>query len=104
MEIKTTIPEEIISQLADRVVEKLRPVIASAGKSEPDEIMGVPEVASYLGMAKKWVYDQTAAKTIPHMKFGNILKFRRNEIDKWLATLKIPAVKEPGSKLKLIRR
>lgn len=45
--------------------------------------VGVQEVADHLGMKVAWVYERTAAGTIPVHRIGNLLRFRLSEIDTW---------------------
>jgi len=77
-------------------------VLKPEGSDDP--IMGVQELAEYLGMSDKWVYDQTAGNRIPFFKLGSITKFRRSVIDKWLGKFDTPAVGEPTSMKKLLQR
>jgi excisionase family DNA binding protein len=47
-------------------------------------LLSVAEAAAYLGMSKDWVYERL--KTfIPHVKIGGALKFRREDLDRYIA-------------------
>ena len=48
-------------------------------------LLTVEEVASYLGMSPCTVYRQANKNEIPFIKLGSRLRFRRAEIDDWLA-------------------
>lgn len=44
----------------------------------------VKEVAQYLGMKTSTLY--TWVREIPHYRIGNLIRFRRDEIDGWMET------------------
>lgn len=50
-----------------------------------DEIMTVKELADYLKIAEKTAYRFVAEGRIPGFKVGSALRFRKSEIDKWIA-------------------
>jgi excisionase family DNA binding protein len=50
-----------------------------------DEIMTVKELADYLKIAEKTAYRFVAEGIIPGFKVGSALRFRKSEIDKWIA-------------------
>lgn len=91
--------------IAEAVKQQITPQLMQLKLGEGDDpIMGVQELAEYLGMSDKWVYDQTGGNRIPFFKLGSIVKFRRSVIDKWLGKFDTPAVAEPTSMKKLLRR
>ena len=48
------------------------------------ELMSLPEVAKYLGMAERTIYVWAQQERIPAFKLGASWRFRRGEIDAWL--------------------
>lgn len=46
--------------------------------------ISVKEVAQYLGMKISTVY--TWVPEIPHYRIGNLIRFRKEDIDAWMAT------------------
>lgn len=103
MEVR--IDDTDVKAIAKAVAEMLQPQFLNLRSGESDDvIMGVQEVAEYLGMSDKWVYDQTGQNRIPYFKLGSILKFRKKEIDKWVRQFDTPAVDQPSSLKKLVRR
>jgi len=103
--MKSIFEADDIQAIASAVTEFLKPQFANLKVGEADDrIMGVPDLAKYLGMSDKWIYDQTSQKSIPFFKLGNVLKFRQKEIDKWLRSFKIPATEQPTALMKLVRR
>jgi len=53
-------------------------------QSEKPEIMMVQEVAEFLRVSERTVYDWATAGTIPCGKLGTTWRFRRSEIEKWV--------------------
>jgi excisionase family DNA binding protein len=54
-----------------------------AGNSFP--LLSVKEAAAYLGMSKDWVYENLK-KLIPHVKIGGAIRFRKEDIDRYIAS------------------
>ena len=50
------------------------------------ELMSLPEVAKYLGMAERTIYMWAQQGRVPAFKLGASWRFRRTEIDSWLET------------------
>ena len=48
-------------------------------------LLSVPETAAYLGMSKDWVYERLK-KLIPHVKVGGALRFRKEDVDRYIAS------------------
>ncbi len=102
--MKLSLEAEDIDLIANRIIEKLKPIMSNNEKHEGNDIFDIKELAEYLQVTTKWVYQQTHLKTIPHLKLTNKqLRFKKKDIDKWLDTLKIPPVGEPTGKMRLIR-
>lgn len=54
-------------------------------KDQTDEIFTLDEVAAYLKVGKRTVYRLAAAKKIPAFKVGGTWRFRKADIDTWIA-------------------
>lgn len=50
-----------------------------------DEILTIKEVAKFLKVNERTVYRLAAAKKIPAFKVGNAWRFKKIEIDAWIA-------------------
>jgi excisionase family DNA binding protein len=48
-------------------------------------LLSVPETAAYLGMSKDWVYERLKT-LIPHVKIGGALRFRKEDVDRYIAS------------------
>ena len=53
---------------------------------QPDEILTIDEVAAYLKAGKRTVYRLAANGKLPAFKLGGTWRFRRGDLDKWIAS------------------
>lgn len=53
-------------------------------------MMTAREVADFLGLHENWVYDQAASGRLPSYKIGGTRRFRREELEEWLAAQREP--------------
>ena len=92
MKAEITFPPELVESIADKVIEKLTPLITGNSKHEnEDRVFTVEQLSNYIGLSKQWIYNNK--KNIPHFNKKRKPLFRKSEIDRWLETFK----KEPGS-------
>ncbi|MFZ4396977.1 MAG: helix-turn-helix domain-containing protein [Kiritimatiellia bacterium] len=49
-----------------------------------DRWLSVEEIAPYLGVKPDTVYKWLRLKGMPHHKVGRLVKFRKEEIDRWV--------------------
>ncbi len=84
--------DQEIERIAIAVAERLKPTSCN-GKHQEDVILDVYGLTAYLNVSKQWVYERTHLKEIPHMKIDGQLRFRKKDIDKWLTTFSIPAIR-----------
>lgn len=52
---------------------------------QPDEILTIEEVAAYLKVGRRTVYRLAANGQIPAFKLGGVWRFRRAELERWIA-------------------
>ncbi|OGW37451.1 MAG: hypothetical protein A2Y97_00065 [Nitrospirae bacterium RBG_13_39_12] len=93
--MKTELETQEIEAIADKVIEKMKPLLAGNGKSEDDVIFDVEGLTQYLKVSKQWIYERTHLKKIAHLKIDGQLRFRKKDIDKWLSSYNIPAINTP---------
>ena len=74
----------LIDTIVRKVVEQIIPIIKCNFESKDNELMTVDEVAKYLKAKKSTIYDKVHSKSIPFLKHGNTLRFRRKHIELWL--------------------
>lgn len=53
---------------------------------QPDEILTIDEVAAFLKAGKRTVYRLAASGKLPAFKLGGTWRFRRSDLDKWIAS------------------
>ena len=76
--------DKLVSEIVDRVIERLKPLLNSSSNSKNIELMTVEDVAIYLKAKKSSIYDKVHSKVIPFLKYGNSLRFKKKHIDIWL--------------------
>ncbi|MDH0733264.1 helix-turn-helix domain-containing protein [Pseudomonas sichuanensis] len=54
--------------------------------NQPDEILTIDEVAAFLRAGKRTVYRLSASGKLPAFKLGGTWRFRRSDLDKWIAS------------------
>jgi excisionase family DNA binding protein len=55
------------------------------GESDNGPLLVASEVAELLRVTVAWVYAETRAERLPHVRLGRYVRFRREAIDDWLA-------------------
>ena len=50
-----------------------------------DRLLTAAEVAELLSMSKRWVEEHARAGEIPHLELGRFVRFRREDVDAWIA-------------------
>ncbi len=76
--MKCSLENDDIELIAQRVVEIIKPFLP--GEKVDDVIFDVEDLAQYLRVSPKWVYDHK--HELPHFKPGGALRFRKKDIDK----------------------
>ena len=104
MKAEITIPPEIIKAIAEEVASILKPMMNRLDEpKQTDGLMGVAELAKYLGgVSKDWIYQRTANNEIPFVKIGHLIKFSRSDIDRWLSAQAVPAVSSLSRRLPML--
>lgn len=75
---------EIVNAIVEKLVKRLEPLLKQTTKSSDNELMAVEEVETYLKVKKSTIYDKVHSRSIPFLKNGSSLRFRRKHIDLWL--------------------
>lgn len=50
-----------------------------------DRLLTAAEAAQYLGYSEGTIRNKVSAGELPHVKLGTALRFRRSELDTWIA-------------------
>lgn len=86
MKVELTLPPELLDLMADKLIEKLKPLLINSKASEPDTIFTPETLAEYLQVETSWIYKQVSLKAIPYFKSGKYTRFKKAVIDKWIET------------------
>lgn len=81
IEIEDTI---LVEKIADRIIERLEPLLKQSSNSNNNDLMDVKGLAKYLKVKQSWVYEKIHTNQIPFQKCGRFPRFRKKQIDKWL--------------------
>jgi len=102
--LKTQLEQEDIQAIAQAVMETMKPLLSGNCKQETEDIIfDVPRLSEYLNVTPKWIHERTSLKNIPFYKLSNKqLRFRKRDIDKWLDSLRTPAVNQYTRRLKVV--
>ena len=73
--------------LRNVVAEEVRRAVAPSRESEP-EIMRAEQLARFLGVNRKTIYEYAARGVIPHQRLGRRMVFARSEVVAWLGACK----------------
>ena len=87
MKAELTIPQELVDQIADRVLEKMLPVLEAW--HVPDQYLNIGELSIMLGKSKDQIYQWVnrashGLSSFPYQKAGRSLRFSRKEVKFWL--------------------
>lgn len=87
MKAELTISQEFVEQIADRVLQKMMPILEAL--HEPDQYLNVDEAADMLGKSKEQIYQWVnqashGLSKFPYLKAGRSLRFSKKDIKDWL--------------------
>jgi excisionase family DNA binding protein len=90
MKAELTLPTELVDQIADKVIEKIKPIIAGNGNHGVEDQLLTPEELVKLIKVKKpqiyaWVNESKYTDDgIPFLKAGKFLRFSQKAVLKWM--------------------
>ena len=92
--MKTELEPQDIEAIAQRVAEKLKPVIAiNNDNNYHDRMFDVKRLAEYIGMSPQWIYNNKYK--LPHVNINSKPLFRKSEIDRWLESCRVITSNNP---------
>jgi len=59
---------------------------AERGNGNPEPLMNIDELSTYLNVPKSWVYEQSRLDKIPRFKAGKYLRFDRRAVLEWMTS------------------
>ncbi len=74
----------LIDKIVSGVVEQINTLSKHSSRTNGNELMNVEEVAKYLKVKKSSIYDRAHNRSIPFLKNGKFLRFKKTHIDIWL--------------------
>jgi excisionase family DNA binding protein len=83
--MQSTLEKEDLTAIAKEVSKLLAPLFKKTEQgSGNDTIFNLKEISEYIKLPKSWIYRKTSDRTIPFIKAGRYVLFKKPEIDKWL--------------------
>lgn len=73
------------NDLKPKAINLIPPITTK--QAEGTGLLDVHQVAAYLHVSARWVYERTgasAAHPIPHLKLGKFIRFRLPDVAAWL--------------------
>lgn len=61
--------------------------VESPGRANGDALLTASEVADLLRVTRGWVYAETRARRIPHVRLGRYVRYRRSAVAAWVDEL-----------------
>lgn len=89
---KTHTKEELDQQIKTSVEKAVKKQFNTNGGQ--DSLLTIDDAAIFLDLAKQTIYGMTSARTIPFIKQGKILRFRKSELVQWLIKEKRKSISE----------
>ncbi len=74
-----------VDQLRSLIREELRAVSSSQPRIELPPVLTSDQAATYLAMPVAVLRKRTAKGEVPSFKIGAVLRYRRAELDEWIA-------------------
>jgi excisionase family DNA binding protein len=96
MKAELTLSPEFVDSIADKVIEKLKPLVADCSKHDAAavSIFDKKDLASYLKVSGSTINKLVSNKQIPYFKIqagqSGGVRFQKKDVDKWIAKHAIP--------------
>jgi excisionase family DNA binding protein len=67
----------------------LRPTRRGSHIEDGEKLLKVSQIADFLGVSKRWVYEEGRKHGLPLYKIGRHLRSREKELERWLRQQRI---------------
>jgi len=104
MKAELTISPDFADELAQMILERIKPMIGSSPSQVIDTLFDVKGLSDYLAVGPDWIYKHVHLKEIPHLKVKGLLRFRKSQIDKWINSYGVPVVEAVRKPMKVVRK
>ena len=103
--MKTTLETTDIEQIAEKVVELIRPMLSSREPRQDDSILDVKGLCEYLKVSKRWIYERTRFHEIPCFKISKQeIRFNKHDIDQWVQSAQELVFNDYSGNVKTLKR
>lgn len=65
-----------------------------AGSGRPQPLMTLDEVVAYVGVSKRWAYEQARTGALPCMLIARNYRFRVDDVDAWVDGFRVSPASE----------
>ncbi len=94
--MKTELEPQDIEAIAQRVIEKLKPMLSDNGKHEDNIVFNKNSLSEYLNVSESTINKLISNKQIPHFKIqqgqSGGVRFSKKDIDRWIQRHTIPEI------------
>ena len=94
--MKTELEPQDIEAIAQRVIDKLKPLIAGNGKHKDNIVFNKESLSKYLNVSESTINKLISNKQIPHFKIqqgqSGGVRFSKKDIDRWIQRHTIPEI------------
>lgn len=68
------------------------------------ELMNIDKLSQYLGIKKSSLYSMVEKREIPYYKIGRLVRFKKADIDAWVAGLKFEVISPQAEAKRIINK
>ena len=93
MKAELSLSPELVNEIADKVIEKLLPLLDNGKGTDEDEIFNINHASAFLQTSKGQIYQWVSNSkhglgNFPYQKAGKQLRFSKKELIEWMNTNK----------------
>lgn len=85
-------------EIAEKLIEKIKPIINKNGKKEEDRVFDKKSLAKYLNISESTINKLVSYKQIPFFKIQQVqsggVRFFKRDINRWIQKQTIPDINE----------
>ena len=89
--MKSELEQQDIEAIAERVIERIKPLLSCKCERHDQEEFDVQGLASYLGVSVIWIYHNQQRLSVN--KSTGKLRFKKKDIDRWKSEGNVPPIR-----------
>ena len=93
--------QDFTDELVTKITKSIQQNLYGCKVPEGETLLTVKTLAKYLEVSDQWVYERIQKAEIPVIKVGKFPRFKKTDIDRWLDSLKTPAMNPLTRPLKM---